>query len=508
MRDMVDNITEKTLEPVNVIVGRFQPFTLGHIKGAEQVYNSRHNFPDGKRLRTVFLIIDTPESKTDSRHPFASDRIIKDNSVCTEPWFAGMYAIKNADIGKIASVCRDNGFEPVMWTCGTDRYSQYSRQAVPKYIDMYNLSNDFKVNEIARTDEDISASAVRKALKNDDKKTFEKMMPKWIWDKYDDYKVVVSAVKENRGSLTEYIKENLYGNLGIDDGINRELGVDWVKKFNASLAKYGLGSNMYKAKAVDGVVYLPADLCICDDTVLEDGHLPDGFDYRWGESYWGGAVKGVSIHIYTPDFKSFKNFPAAGYLRIDVDFEGDDTPCGITDWSTDFNTVIQKLEIKANLKSVKGLDKKIGMMILYKLDKYSNNLKLFKNGVFQYVGFYGDMSGDEEPLRMFFKNNTVKALGGTYGIGEPTVAITHLGYDNLEFLDAITYDCRLIFWPHEHYNTPVDVYYSPLKNKHIYKILWQQPVYTVHDALLKGDAEKERKELKMINKNLTQKFIV
>lgn len=505
---MVDNIAEKTLEPVNVIVGRFQPFTLGHIKGAEQVYGSRHNLPGSKSLRTVFLIIDTPESKTDSRHPFTSERIIKDNSVCTEPWFAGMYTIKNADIGKIASVCRDNGFEPVMWTCGTDRYSQYSRQAVPKYIDMYNLSKDFKVNEIARTDEDISASAVRKALKDDDRKAFEKMMPKWVWDKYDEYKDIVSAVKERQRTLTEYIKENIYGNLGIDDSIDRELGVKWVEKFNKSLIKNHITTNSYKAKAADGMIYLPVDLYICDDTILEDGHLPDGFDYRWGKSYWGNAVNCAAIHIYTPEFKSFKNLPAIDKLRIKVDFEGDDTLCGITDWSTDFNTVIHELEIKTNLKNIKGLDKKIGTLVLYRLEKYRDNLKLFKGFVFQNISLYGDMSGDEDYLKLFFKNNTVKALGGAYGIGEQSVSIKHLGYDNLKFLDDITYDIRLVFWPHKHDDTPVDVYYAPLKNKYLYKILWQEPVYVVHDALLKGDAEKERKQLERIDKNLTKKFEV
>lgn len=191
------------MEKVNVIVGRFQPFTLGHVKGAEQVWSAY-------KLRTVYLIIDTPKSKVDSRHPFESEQIIRDNSGCGEDWFAGMFGIRNADIGKIAEVCRNNGFEPVMWTCGTDRYGQYSRQASSKYIDMYGLDPDFKINEIKRGDEDVSASAVRRALKDNDRKTYEKMMPQWVWSKFDTYRTTVLSVKESRGGLTNYVRESIY----------------------------------------------------------------------------------------------------------------------------------------------------------------------------------------------------------------------------------------------------------------------------------------------------------
>lgn len=191
-------------EKVNVIVGRFQPFTRGHIKGAEEVWKR-------DQLRTVFLVIDTPQAKTDSRHPFPSEVIIKDNVECGEEWMAGMYPIKNADIGKISGICREHGFEPVMWTCGTDRVRAYSYQVQEKYIKMYDLDPDFKVNEIKRGDEDVSATAVRQALKADDRKEYQKMMPRWSWGRFDDYRNIVLSVKEHQmSSLRDYVMENLY----------------------------------------------------------------------------------------------------------------------------------------------------------------------------------------------------------------------------------------------------------------------------------------------------------
>lgn len=186
------------MEKVNVIVGRFQPFTNGHIKGAEAVVKEHG-------LRTVFLIINTPEDKTDLRHPFPSDVIIRDNSGVKEGWFAGMFPIQNADIGKIASVCRDNGFEPVMWTCGSDRVKAYSAQVQEKYIKMYDLDMDFKVNEIHRTDDDISASQVRQFLIDDNITGFKKMMPRWVWGRFGEYRDIVIMNKDKTPSTSRNV---------------------------------------------------------------------------------------------------------------------------------------------------------------------------------------------------------------------------------------------------------------------------------------------------------------
>lgn len=208
------------MEKVNVIIGRFQPLTLGHIKGAEYVYKEYG-------LKTVLCIIDTPSDKLDERHPFPSSLITKHcTSGCHEPWFAGMYPIKNADIGKIADVCREHDFEPVMWTCGSDRYSSYKRQE--KYIDKYNLSPDFKVVEIPRTDDDISATKVREAIKRDDIGTYKKMMPTWAHAYIKDYKPYISVFESRnetaytnnayfRANLQSFIKEGI---IPLRDALN------------------------------------------------------------------------------------------------------------------------------------------------------------------------------------------------------------------------------------------------------------------------------------------------
>ncbi len=195
------------MEKVNVIVGRFQPLTLGHLKGAEEVWNKYG-------IRTVFCIVNTPESKLNEKHPFPSDLIIEQNEMLgREEYFGGFAPIINADIGKIAKVCRDIGKEPVMWTCGSDRVKAYEKQCVQKYIDMYDLDPEIRVHEIKRTDEDISASKVRECISKNDYKGYCKLMPKWSHDKhrFELYKEYIVIRENNRfegmRSLKDYINE-------------------------------------------------------------------------------------------------------------------------------------------------------------------------------------------------------------------------------------------------------------------------------------------------------------
>ena len=46
-----------------------------------------------------------------------------------------------------------------------------------KYKEQAGLADDFQVIEVPRSDEDVSATKVRKALLDGDKRTFEKLTP-------------------------------------------------------------------------------------------------------------------------------------------------------------------------------------------------------------------------------------------------------------------------------------------------------------------------------------------
>lgn len=159
------------MQRVNIVIGRFQPFTAGHYKCVEAAMNKRG-------LPTVICMIGVPESRVDIRHPFPSDMLVdaysdlfsNDNKV------ADVIPVKNASIVHIADELRKHGYEIASWACGTDRYDDYTRMS-NKYHEDAGLTDDFEVIEVPRTDEDISATKVRNCLLNGDRNGFYSMIP-------------------------------------------------------------------------------------------------------------------------------------------------------------------------------------------------------------------------------------------------------------------------------------------------------------------------------------------
>ena len=156
--------------PVNIIIGRFQPLTDGHIKCMETAYKQLG-------LGTVICIIDTPDNKVDEKHPFATSVLIPiyNDLKSTYSYIYDIIIVKNADIVKIGEAL-NNRYEIKSWTCGTDRIDSYTKMST-QYKEQAGLPDDFQMIEIKRGSEDISATKVRKALKEGDVKTFNRLTP-------------------------------------------------------------------------------------------------------------------------------------------------------------------------------------------------------------------------------------------------------------------------------------------------------------------------------------------
>lgn len=156
---------------INIMIGRFQPFTNGHMKCIEYAYE-KLNIP------TIIAMINTSDEKVDEKHPFPSSLLlpIYKDMFDRNPKIEDIILVKNADIVKIGEELYNMGYEIASWTCGTDRIESYSKMA-EKYKDRAHLSDDFQMLEIKRSDEDISATRVRKALLDDDFQTFKKLTP-------------------------------------------------------------------------------------------------------------------------------------------------------------------------------------------------------------------------------------------------------------------------------------------------------------------------------------------
>lgn len=159
------------MKKVNITIGRFQPFTKGHMKCVETPYEELG-------VPTVVCMVNTKDEKVDAKHPFPSSMLLPlyNEAFDKEKMIEKFALVVNADIVKIGEMLYKEGYEIVSWSCGTDRIDKYSDMA-ERYAEQAHLSPDFKMIEIKRTDEDISATKVRQALLADDKKTFDKMTP-------------------------------------------------------------------------------------------------------------------------------------------------------------------------------------------------------------------------------------------------------------------------------------------------------------------------------------------
>ena len=176
---------EQGKQPVNMFVGRFQPFTLGHAKVLEAIHKE-NGYPV-----IVFLIkAKTIKKGDDFRKPYSEDLQVQMFKQVQKQYkfLKEIIVLDRAAIDYMFNAMRPK-YEPVLWGTGTDRMKSYGYQVNnDSYRDQLNSRSDFGLFEIPRTDDNISATEVRNALLDGDEKTFKKMTPKAIHKMYDTLK--------------------------------------------------------------------------------------------------------------------------------------------------------------------------------------------------------------------------------------------------------------------------------------------------------------------------------
>lgn len=157
------------MQKVNIIIGRFQPFTYGHLKCIQNIYQEKH-------LKTIILMIDTINPTT--KNPYKSSLLLPIYNEALKAYkeIEGIILIKNANIITISEELNKQGYQVSSWVCGTDRYESYKRMS-KNYHEQANLSEDFTITEIKRTSDDISATEARRLIKEDDIQGFSKITP-------------------------------------------------------------------------------------------------------------------------------------------------------------------------------------------------------------------------------------------------------------------------------------------------------------------------------------------
>lgn len=196
-------------EEVNIMVGRFQPFTNGHVKVAEQIHKSNG-------LPVVILAVNS--GKVTEKTPFTTS-LLEESFIALQGEFSflqDLLFIKNASIDQILNELRPE-YEPVLLGCGEDRYDSYNYM-INKYRAEANLLSKFTLDKVERQDSDVSATQVRAAIEANNKEEFEELTPSSLHSLWDEYRkeIVPEDKEETSESLAilhnldeEFIKKSI-----------------------------------------------------------------------------------------------------------------------------------------------------------------------------------------------------------------------------------------------------------------------------------------------------------
>ena len=291
---------EQGKKKVNMFVGRFQPFTLGHVKVFEKMYKE-----NGKPV-VVFLV--RGKNNDPEKRPFDEEmqQAMFAKMAKQYPFLETAIVVPNGSIDTMFAAARP-AYEPVMWGYGTDRKKSYGAMIDKQsYRDQLGVDPDFKGFEIFRTDDNISASKVRNALKIDDEKTFKKMTPKSIHSFYKPLQNILEPIKENNNmknlkslksfSIDESLNEgkkakaknpNKVNTIDVDLSGDSSDIMDAIKSFNLKVksngANKGTGYDM-TGKNKDILDYLQSDYYAIDASDIED-MFPELLEGEINEEY-------------------------------------------------------------------------------------------------------------------------------------------------------------------------------------------------------------------------------
>ncbi|NND24133.1 MAG: adenylyltransferase/cytidyltransferase family protein [Acidimicrobiia bacterium] len=168
---------------VNMFVGRFQPFTLGHAKVIDTI--SKQN---GHPVVVLLIKSKTKKAEDAFKRPYDEEtQLAMLNKLKSKYPIEKVYILDRAAIDYMFNAMRGDGYEPVLWGTGTDRLKTYSYQVdKPEYRESLNCREDFGLFEIPRSGKNISATQVRNAMLDGDEKLFKKLTPKPIHGMYDE----------------------------------------------------------------------------------------------------------------------------------------------------------------------------------------------------------------------------------------------------------------------------------------------------------------------------------
>lgn len=187
--DNIDLVRELKLgqrTPVNLIMGRFQPFHLGHLNMAKQL-KEKNGHP------TVALVVYPGHNKS-GKSPFDSGSIkrymdaVVENNEEIESYLIVNKGLLGSGVAKLI----EKGYDPILIGAGPDRIDDYEKQI--DYLKMSDLKDQINAGlELIKTPRSTSGTDVRQFLLDGDFSKFKKMVPKEVANLFNDLVTSLNA---------------------------------------------------------------------------------------------------------------------------------------------------------------------------------------------------------------------------------------------------------------------------------------------------------------------------
>ena len=175
------------LKPVNVIIGRFQPMTIGHLSLAKELYKENG-------LNAVYIYVRSKSGKNSQFSTQLTDSIMSE-VVRNNPMVEDAISHKDAYIPDIIDKMQAAGYNPVLFGAGSDRAKTY--KAFIKKVKNDFAHVDLGVKEL--TGRLTSGTAVRELISNNKEKAFQKLVPKGVKDFF-------TALKLEYNTFNRFVK--------------------------------------------------------------------------------------------------------------------------------------------------------------------------------------------------------------------------------------------------------------------------------------------------------------
>lgn len=223
VNDYIDESFQVNTTPskqVNILVGRFQPFHIGHLKSLELLKNKNN-------LSTVIICV--KPDKVNDNSPFnknVQDKLFSKIKESNPGLIEDIFYTKRAWIEDLLKTLRPK-YEPILWGAGEDRLNSYKLQteyAKNKKIDL-NLHKNFKLFKLPRY---TNGTDVREYIKNNNYEGYKKIMPEFLHGEFPYlYREIINATtptptfsvlesKQIEFPLNETIKEEFFNKFDSD----------------------------------------------------------------------------------------------------------------------------------------------------------------------------------------------------------------------------------------------------------------------------------------------------